>query len=162
MLKHFGAATVVMTALLAVFASGDEWGARAQVEAVEAKNQLVATEAEKFGTRRVAKSLKVADGVGASFGNDEPEIVGGVGGGGGYAAPALAQPVPSATPFAQSKPKPKYKANPLEPNKPPEPPGSDQAPGEFHADEAPAPSAQQVANITASSARRSGGSGSGD
>lgn len=58
-LKHFAFAAVAITALLAVLASGEEWGASAQAEAIAAKNQLAATEAQKLGTRKVATSLKV-------------------------------------------------------------------------------------------------------
>ena len=90
LLKHFAAATAVLTGLLALFASGEDWGAQAQFEAVEAKNQLVATEAEKFGTKRLAAKLKVSpDTVAAGFGDD-----GGFGGatGGGGSAPRKAAP----------------------------------------------------------------------
>jgi hypothetical protein len=58
-LKHFAFASVVITGLLAVLASGEEWGASAQAEAIAAKNQLAATEAQKLGTRKVATTLKI-------------------------------------------------------------------------------------------------------
>ncbi len=164
MLKHFAAATVVLTALLAVFASGEEWGAQAQVEAVEAKNQLAATEAEKLGTKKVATTLKIANKVGGgSFGNDEPEsFAGGGGGGGGFAPAAQPQMMPAVATPNPRKPKSKFSANPLDPTKPPLPPGAEQEPVETHPSAPHVPTAQSIANITASSARRSGGSQGGD
>lgn len=163
LLKHFAAATVVLTALLAIFASGEDWGAQAQVQAVEAKNQLAATEAEKLGTKKVATTLKVANNVGAaSFGDDEGGSFGGGGSGGGYAPPV--QPRPMAAPVrpGQRKPKSQWSTDPLDPSKPPNPPGSEQEPVDTHPSAPPTPSAQDIARITASSAHRSGGSGSGD
>ena len=99
LLKHFAAATVVLTGLLALFASGEEWGAQAQLEAVEAKNQLVANEAEKLGTKRLAAKLRVDPELGAgSFGDDGggdldgAQSADGSGGRGGHAAPPTAAP----------------------------------------------------------------------
>ncbi len=84
LLKHFAAAAVVLTATLAVVASGDEWGAQAQIEAVDAKNQLVTTEAEKFGTKKLAAKLKVSSEVtAAGFANDNAGDFGGGSGDGG-------------------------------------------------------------------------------
>ncbi|MCC6925792.1 hypothetical protein [Novosphingobium sp.] len=80
LLKHFAAVTVVLTILLAIFASDEDWGAEAQLEAAQAKNQLIAKEAEKFGAKKLASSLKVREADrGTGFGSDE----GGEGGGGG-------------------------------------------------------------------------------
>ncbi len=161
LLKHFAAATVVLTALLAIFASGEEWGAQAQVSAVEAKNQLAETEAEKLGTKKVATTLKIANNVGAaSFGSDEGGNFGG--GGGGYSPPAAPQPALNPARPALRKPNSQLNANPLDPTKPPQPPGSEQEPAQTHPTAPPAPTAQDIANITASSARRSGGPGGGD
>ena len=159
LLKHFAAATVALTALLAIFASGEEWGAQAQVSAIEAKNQLATTEAEKLGSRKVATTLKIANNVGAaSFGDDDG---GNFGGGGGYAQPA--PQLPPAIPGRPSlrKPVSQLNANPLDPAKPPQPPGSAQEPAQPQPAAPPAPTAQDIANITASSARRSGGPGGG-
>lgn len=79
LLKHFAAATVTLTLLLALFATDEDWGARAQLEANEAKTQLAAAEAEKLGTKKLASKLKVREPSGGGFGSDE----GGGGGGGG-------------------------------------------------------------------------------
>ena len=161
MLKHFAVATVVLTGLLAILASGEDWGAQSQVKAVEAKNQLAATEAEKLGTKKVATTLKIANNVGAaSFGDDEGgSFGGGGGGGGGYAPPAPPQADLNPARQGMRKPNSAQTTNPLDPAKPPQPPGSEQKPAESHPAAPPAPSAQDIANITASSARRSGGSG---
>ncbi len=162
LLKHFAAATVVLTALLAIFASGEEWGAQAQVSAIEAKNQLAETEAEKLGTKKVATTLKIANNLGAArFGNDDGGNFGG-GGGGGYAPLAPQQPTAIPGRPALRKPNSQLNANPLDPTKPPQPPGSEQEPAQTHPTAPPAPTAQDIANITASSARRSGGPGGGD
>lgn len=83
LLKHFAAATVTITLLLALFASEEDWGARAQIEANQAQTQLAAAEAEKLGTRKIASKLKVNQTPGGGFGTDE----GGGGGGGGSWAP---------------------------------------------------------------------------
>ncbi|MFM5918445.1 MAG: hypothetical protein ACKOOL_13060 [Novosphingobium sp.] len=164
MLKHFAAATVVLTGLLAVFASGEEWGAQAQVNAIEAKNQLAATEAEKLGTKKVRTTLKVANNVGGGgFGNDEGDVSGGNGGGGGggfAAAPAV--PAAPASLRTGARKNPQWSANPLDPTRPPQPPGSAQEPAQTQPSAPPTPTAQDLSNITASSARRSGGSPGGD
>ena len=87
LLKHFAAAAVVLTATLAMFASGEEWGAQAQIEAVDAKNKLIATETEKLGTKKLAAKLKVSSDVtAAGFVNDNPGDFGGDSGGGGSGA----------------------------------------------------------------------------
>jgi hypothetical protein len=79
LLKHFAVATVTITLLLALFASEEDWAARAQIEANQAKTQLAAAEAEKVGTKKLASKLKVNQTPGGGFGTDE----GGGGGGGG-------------------------------------------------------------------------------
>lgn len=83
LLKHFAAATVTITLLLALFATDEDWGARAQLEANETKNQLAAAEAEKLGTKKLASKLKVREPSGGGFGTDE----GGGGGGGSWSPP---------------------------------------------------------------------------
>ena len=80
LLKHFAAATIVITLLLALFASDEDWGARAQIEAAQTKNQLAATEAERLGTGKLASKLKVRTNTGGGFGADEgggPPVDGG-------------------------------------------------------------------------------------
>ena len=164
LLKHFAAATFALTALLAIVASGEEWGAQAQVSAIEAKNQLATTEAEKLGTRKVATTLKIANNVGAaSFGDDNGgNFGGGSGGGGGFVQPAPQLPPAIPGRPALRKPGSQLNANPLDAAKPPQPPGSEQEPAQPQPAAPPAPTAQDIANITASSARRSGGPDGGD
>jgi len=70
-LKHFAAAAVAATLLLALFATDEDWGAQAQIEANAAKTQLAVTEAEKLGTGKLANKLKVQSNTGGGFGNDE-------------------------------------------------------------------------------------------
>lgn len=84
LLKHFAAATVTITLLLALFATDEDWGARAQIEANQANTQLAAAEAEKLGTKKIASKLKDNRPPGGGFGTDE----GGGGGGGGDWAPS--------------------------------------------------------------------------
>lgn len=58
-LKHFAIVAVVITALLALFASGEDWEAQAQVQAAQAKNRLADAEAEKLGTKKLRSHMKV-------------------------------------------------------------------------------------------------------
>ncbi|MBA4160653.1 MAG: hypothetical protein C0515_00900 [Novosphingobium sp.] len=81
LLKHFAAATVTLTLLLALFATDEDWGASAQLEANRVQNQLAAAEAEKFGHKKLASKMKVRETPGGGFGTDE----GGSGGGGSWA-----------------------------------------------------------------------------
>ncbi len=73
MLKHFAAATVAITSLLALFAGGDDVGVATQIDAQQARNQLVAAEQQNLGTRKVSNSLKVRKETAGSFGPDEAD-----------------------------------------------------------------------------------------
>ena len=155
LLKHFAAAAVVLTAVLAVFASGEDWGAQAQVKAVEAKNQLASAEAEKLGTKRVASTLKIANGsAGASFGDDEGGDFGGVGGGYSRAAPRPGPDLQQSTgsPWAAS----------AGTGMMPPPPGKRAEPVKAKPAPANTPSPDEIAQITARSAQRSGQAGADD
>jgi hypothetical protein len=81
MLKHFAGATVVITAVLAMFAGGEDASVAAQVGATQAKNDMVAAEQQKLGTKQIATHLKVRSQGG--FGEDGSSDTGGGGGGGG-------------------------------------------------------------------------------
>ena len=59
LLKHFAAATVVITLCVAMFANGEEAQLTAELRAREAKNELLRTEAEKLGTRKIAMGMKI-------------------------------------------------------------------------------------------------------
>ena len=87
-LKHFAAGAVAITCLLAVFASGEDWGAKAQVEAVEAKNRMVEAERKKLGTKTIATSIAVRQSAaGPGFGESAgPGSIGGDGAAGGSPA----------------------------------------------------------------------------
>jgi hypothetical protein len=87
-LKHFAVAAVTITGLLALFASGEDWGAKAQISAVEAKNRMVEAEAQKLGTRKITSSMAVNKPVDTGFGEAAGPSAIGAGGGGGSMAPA--------------------------------------------------------------------------
>lgn len=59
LLKQFAIATVIITGLVAMFANGETAQLQAEVQAREAKNQLLATEADKLGARKVAMGMVV-------------------------------------------------------------------------------------------------------
>ena len=155
LLKHFAAAAVVLTTTLAVFASGADWGAQAQVEAVEAKNQLAQTEAEKLGTKRIATTLKVANrSAAAGFGDDDGGAGDfGGGGGGSYAPPAPRMAARPSSPGASA-----WAASAGPSGAPPLPGSSQPDPGKARPAPPKTPSPEDIAQITASSAQRSGAS----
>ena len=95
-LKHFAVAAVAITSLLALFASGEDWGASAQVNAVAAKNRMVEAEAQKLGTKKITTSMAVNKPVDAGFGEAAGPSSIGVSGGGGNVAPAPVVVRPSA------------------------------------------------------------------
>lgn len=103
LLKHFAAATVVITLCVAMFANGGQAKLDAEVQAREAKNELLRTEAEKLGTRKVAMGMKINT-QGGGGGGDEG---GGESEGSGSVEPD-ARPVPPA--FAQQR-----RINPMHP-----------------------------------------------
>lgn len=88
MLKHFAAATVAITTLLAMFAGGDDIGVAAQIEAQQARNQLAAAEQQSLGTKKVSNSLKVKKEAVGSFGADETDASANNGFGSGSAGSA--------------------------------------------------------------------------
>ena len=162
LIKHFAVTTVVLTGLLALFASGEQWGARAQIGAVEAHNQLLKTEAEQVGTRRLAAKLIVSPGPARRGFDDDPGIDfgerGSIGapqaapdqtmrafGDHGAPSPELSQ-TPDVTPVITSGSSPT--TDPLVKN--------------ATARVRSAPTAQEIADITANSARRSGQAGAAD
>ena len=58
LLKHFAAITLVLTACIAIFADGEGREAiQEQVDMRAARNQLIETEAEKLGTKKVKANL---------------------------------------------------------------------------------------------------------
>ena len=162
LLKHFAAAAALATAFLAVVTSQADWGAQAQVEAVEAKNQLAKTEAEKLGTRRVVTTLRIANGVGvASFG-DEGGDFGSGGGGGGYAPRVPHTSAVSTDPASAGLTGGSATPAPGRPDLPPPLPGSVSTPAKARPGPVQNPSPEEIAQITASSGQRSGAARSGD
>ncbi len=62
LLKHFAALTLVLTGCIAMFADGESREAiQEQVDMRAARNQLLETEAEKLGTRKVRANLAIKD-----------------------------------------------------------------------------------------------------
>ena len=155
LLKHFAAATVALTALLAVFACGADWGVQAQIGVVEAKDQLVSTEAEKLSTKRIGNTLEIANGAAAGrFGEDEGSNSGGAADG------SLASARPAAS--TPRRPENSAWAMTTDPAVPPSPPGSQPSPTGSKPAPANKPSPEAIAQITARSAQRSGAAGAGD
>jgi hypothetical protein len=108
-LKHFAAATVAITILLALFVSGGEASVSAQIQATQAKNELVASEREKLGTTKIESKLKVRN-PGAGFGDDEGGsggfASGGSAGGGGYSTSQVQQSAAAPEPKVLHPPRP--------------------------------------------------------
>ncbi len=84
LIKHFAIVTVSITALLALFASGEDWGAQAQLDEVEARNRLAAAEAEKLGPKKLLGKLKIRKISGGGLEAGEGSDGGGSGGGGSF------------------------------------------------------------------------------
>ena len=62
LLKHFAAVTLVLTASIAMFADGESREAiTSQVDMRTARNQLLETEAEKLGTKKLKAHLTIKD-----------------------------------------------------------------------------------------------------
>jgi hypothetical protein len=96
-LKHFAAATVAITALLALFAGGEQASVAAQVRATQAKNDLNAAGQKNLGTKRIANKLALRPTMGGGFGEEAGGDFGSGGGGGGGARPARSgMPMPKA------------------------------------------------------------------
>ena len=161
LLKHFGAVAVVLTGLLALFASGDDWGAQAQVEAVEAKNQLATAEAEKLGARKLASKLKVSQDVASgSVGFDEGGAVS-FSGGGDYRPARLTRPLtqgPARPPLLVQQPGPVVSRDPAASEaSPPGDPRKKDAPPEAYQ-----PSTEQIEQAKAASLNQSSSAASAD
>lgn len=90
LLKQFAGVTIVVTGLVALFANGEAAQMEAEVEAREARNQLLASEAERLGTRKVASSMKVKTQMGG-WGSDAGGESGGEGAMDSGGAPASPQ-----------------------------------------------------------------------
>ena len=171
-LKHFAAATVALTLLLALFVGGEEASVAAQIQATQAKNELIAAEREKLGTKKLASNLKVRNQTADSFGSDEGGNSGYAEGGGGSVSgsagppqigkrnrPAFMRPPePESRPGSKTgRPQPMLRrsgggeANPDDESGPGSGLGS-----------APAPDFSKLAAVKEASRQRSGGSASSD
>jgi hypothetical protein len=105
LIKHFAIATVSITALLALLASGEDWGAQAQLDEVEARNRLATAEAEKLGAKRVLPKLKIRESGGGSMGGGSDMGSGGGGEGSFYPEPPAHYAAP---PQAGGPPQPEF------------------------------------------------------
>ena len=101
-LKHIAVAAVTITGLLALFASGADWGVKAQVNAVEAKNRLVEAEAQKLGTRKITNAMAVNTAAAVRFGEAAGPSAIGISGGGESMAPAPGPAVVRQAPGGQA------------------------------------------------------------
>ena len=161
LLKHFAVATVGLTGLLALFTSDQDWGAKAQIAAVDTHNDMIAAEVEKVGPRRLGARLIVErEPAPAEFGEEPGYDFGEAGG----SAPRL-----------ESEPRGLALDDPSAfPPQLPHTPGAtltvvnSSAPAgaqpitKSKARTQTAPTAQEAADIAANSARRSGHSGGAD
>lgn len=163
MLKHFAAASVVITALLATLAGGDDEGVSAHVQATQARNDLIAAEQKKLGTRKIASHLKVRT-AGSGFGDDGGGDFGGGDGGGGFSS--AASPGPKRGSLIASPNGPAVFAPPTMPKRAdgrpprkrivkPGEPGAGANSGDTSG-QGPAPTAENLARAMESSRARSG------
>ena len=93
---------VVVTGLLALFVSGEDWGAKAQIQAVQAKNELAVKQAERSGATKIGASMAVRQPASNGFGDTAgPGAVGDTGGGpsGTIAGSGASAPPPIRPPY---------------------------------------------------------------
>ncbi|HEX4847926.1 MAG TPA: hypothetical protein VFV30_07255 [Novosphingobium sp.] len=164
-LKHFAIATVVLTGLLALLASGTGSGVAAEIDARKAKNDLVAAEQEKVGTKKVGTAIKVRDkSMNSTFADDSSLGDGGFGGsssgGNSYAGPrAGPRPMPALQSPIGLQNRPGGTVTRKRMGKPPPKPGElddpDQA-GEDGTGGAPRPDMSRLEEVKQASRQRSG------
>ena len=158
LIKHFAVTTVALTGLLALFSSGEDWGARSQIGAVEARNRLVTIDAEKFGANRLAAKIKISEGPKREGFNEDPGMDFGERGGSSSTAP---QPAPLQPGQLAVNDRADIAESPGTPNKDVFLQRASSATNarKLKASQpraASPPTEQQIANITAGSASRSG------
>ena len=156
LIKHFAVATVALTGLLAIFASDADWGSQSQTRSARMNSQLDASVAVQLETEPLAGKLKVRPGPGG--GSFEPDPSYDFGDGGGNSAMQPAPPQPGLAVDDHSAP-------PLGLADAPDTtmtvdggtsPTQDPLLNKAKVRAKSAPTAQQSADITANSARRSG------
>ena len=170
-LKHFAFATVVITGLLALFAGGEDAGLAAQIEATQAKNEMVAAEQQKLGTKKLKAHLNVRKDSRSQFAfADGGEVVDaqadwGGGGGGGIRRSGTQANRPTGAahlppPGLQGKPGVTVTRARL--RKPGESGGPDSpgGPGGPESDGPPPPDFSKLEAVKSASRMRSGGAGS--
>lgn len=167
LLKHFAAVTVVLTALIALFAGGEQSQIAQELAEREARNKLAQTEAETVGSREVAdEAPRRSAGSWGSAGQDDP----------GFSSgstdpnppPMMASNGPKGRQIGPGLGRPAY----LTPPPGPVPGGNAATMRGIERDrdddtrpdprEPTSPTADQAAALLQSSLARSGGSGDGD
>ena len=156
LIKHFAVATVALTGLLAIFASDADWCSQSQTRSAKTNNQLAATGTVQLETEPLAGRLKVRPGPGGGSFEPDPSYDFGDGGGNSASPPAPQQTVRSFD---------GHSAPPLGLADAPDTtmivdggpsPAEDPLLNKTKIRAKSAPTAQQSADITANSARRSG------
>lgn len=166
LLKHFAAATVVLTGLIALFAGGEQSQIAQELAEREARNQLAQTEAEVIGTQEVGQPENTR--VKGSWGSDGPESTGFSGASTDPNPPQMLAGRPPRGP--QVGP---MRGTPQFLSPPPGAPGStarvrgipigdEREDTRSQPTEPTSPTADQAAALLESSRARSGGSGDGD
>ena len=166
LLKHFAAATVVLTGLIALFAGGEQSQVAQELAAREERNKLAKTEAEVIGTREIAEPETTRTKGG--WGSDGPENAGYSGGStdptpppmltgrpprGSQIGPMRGQPPFLTPPPGMAGSATRMRGAPV---------GDEQDQTRSDAREPTSPTADQAAALLESSRARSGGSGDGD
>ena len=162
LIKHFAVATVAVTGLLAMFSSGEDWGAGAQTRADSVNNQVPVTQTEQLGAPRLANTIAIRPGPSHGGFDEDP---------GSDFGERASNSTPQAKADQSVQPRGNHSAPPL---------GLADAPeatvvvngGASTADNPSqrtaktsgraAPTAQELTEMTANSARRSGQSGEAD
>lgn len=166
LLKHFAAATVVLTGLIALFAGGEQSQIAQELAEREARNQLAQTEAEVIGTQDVGQPETTR--TKGNWGSDGPENS-------GYSG---ASTDPNPPPMLAGRPPRGPQVGPMRGSPPylTPPPGAagsnarlrgipvgdEREDASSRTPDPTSPTADQAAALLESSRARSGGSGDGD
>lgn len=148
LLKHFAAATVVLTGLIALFAGGEQSQVAQELAAREERNKLVQTEAEVIGTREIGERETTR--TKGSWGSDGPENAGFTGG----------STDPNGPPMLTARPPRGMAGGVARPRGVPVGDQQDEMRSDAH--EPTGPTADQAAALLESSRARSGSTGDGD
>ncbi len=168
LLKHFAAATVVLTALIALFAGGEQSQLAQELAEREQRNQLAQTEAEKIGLRAaVSADTQRGNGSWGSAGPDDPGFSGASTD--PNPPPIMARNAPNSRQIGPSRGRPQFLTPPpgaIAGGNPATMRGIERGSDDDERLQAPqeptSPTADQAAALLQSSLARSGSSGDGD